>query len=461
MQRLMAMAWLTLKAAYRYKLIWVLTAILIGGVVILPLIIKDDGTARGFTQILLTYTLALTTGILGFTTLWMACSTLARDVEECQIQVVAVKPIARWQIWMGKYIGIMALNALLLTLAGTCIYFLLQSRSRNLPEKQRELLRNEVLVARAEAREPSVEADIERETERVFQQRQKNNPQANLDWKFVRNQVREQVRAVFQVVRPGFQRVWKINLGFAKNRLADEPLFLRIKFNAADGKEGATYLGLWEVGEQTSPRLHREMMSLAADTFHEFKVPAHLLDKDGNLLITFINRNETALLFPLDDGMEVLYREGSFGLNFARGLCIILCWLSFLAAIGLAASSYLSFPVASFVSVGVLIVGFSSGTISQVIEQGTIGAVNHETGVADQPAAIDFVALPVFKSLLKLIQLVEGFSPIDALSSGRSISWLILGQAFFQICVVLGGIICLAGIGIFQRRELATAQGTS
>src|SRR5437867_2646432 len=129
MQRLIAMAWLTLKAAYRSRLIWVLTGLLIGGVVVLPIVIKDDGTARGFTQILLTYTLALTTGLLGFATLWLACGTLARDVEECQIQVVAVKPVSRWQIWLGKLLGIMALDAVLLALAGVCVYALLQWRA--------------------------------------------------------------------------------------------------------------------------------------------------------------------------------------------------------------------------------------------------------------------------------------------------------------------------------------------
>ena len=34
MQRLMAMVWLTVKAALRSRLIWVLTAMLIGGVVV-------------------------------------------------------------------------------------------------------------------------------------------------------------------------------------------------------------------------------------------------------------------------------------------------------------------------------------------------------------------------------------------------------------------------------------------
>ena len=54
--------------------------------------------------------------MLGLSTLWLACGTLARDIEECQMQVVATKPIARWQIWLGKWLGIMSLNAALLAL---------------------------------------------------------------------------------------------------------------------------------------------------------------------------------------------------------------------------------------------------------------------------------------------------------------------------------------------------------
>src|SRR3954469_592658 len=107
MQRLLAISILTVKAAFRFRLVLMLAVILICGVVVLPLIIKDDGTARGFTQILLTYTLSLITGLLGFATLWLACGTLARDVEECQIQMVVVKPVARWQIWVGKWLGIL------------------------------------------------------------------------------------------------------------------------------------------------------------------------------------------------------------------------------------------------------------------------------------------------------------------------------------------------------------------
>jgi hypothetical protein len=129
MNKIATIAGLTWKAAFRYRLFWILCALLAAAVVGLPLLLKDDGTAQGMVQILLTYTLSATAALLGFATLWLSCGTLARDVEECQMQMVAVKPIARWQIWLGKWLGLLSLNAVLLALAGAAIFVLLQWRA--------------------------------------------------------------------------------------------------------------------------------------------------------------------------------------------------------------------------------------------------------------------------------------------------------------------------------------------
>src|SRR5215470_463805 len=133
MQRLLAIAWLTWKAAFRFRLFMVIAVLLLAAVVGLPILIKDDGTARGFTQIVLTYTLSAISVLLGFSTLWLSCGTLARDIEECQMQVVVSKPIARWQIWLGKWLGIVSLNAALLGISGACVYGMLQWRATKLP----------------------------------------------------------------------------------------------------------------------------------------------------------------------------------------------------------------------------------------------------------------------------------------------------------------------------------------
>jgi hypothetical protein len=72
---------------------------------------------------------------------------------------------------------------------------------------------------------------------------------------------------------------------------------------------------------------------------------------------------------------------------------------------------------------------------------------------------LDVVAIPAFKGLLYLINLVQNFSPIDSLTNGRSITWEELGLAVSQIVLLIGGILGLFGIFVFSRRELATAQG--
>src|SRR5215472_14587180 len=170
MQRLLAIIWLTWKAAFRFRLFLVVAGLLLVAVVGLPLLIKDDGTARGFTQVLLTYTLGVISALLGLSTLWLACGSLARDIEDCQIQVVAVKPISRWQIWLGKWLGIMSLNAVLLALSGFCVYVLLEWRSTRLPADQQQVLKNEVLVARGSARPKDVNPEIDEMTDKVLRE---------------------------------------------------------------------------------------------------------------------------------------------------------------------------------------------------------------------------------------------------------------------------------------------------
>jgi hypothetical protein len=453
MQRCLAIALLTWKAAFRFRLFWVLAILLLASVVVLPLLIKDDGTARGFTQILLTYTLTVITSLLGLATLWLACGILAKDIEECQLQMVAAKPIPRWQIWLGKWLGLVLLNLALLCVAGASVYVLLNWRASRLPAPQREVLRKEILVARGslQPRPPDIESDVQR----VFEHRVKtaNVPPAEHD--ALRKQLRELVESAHQVAMPGVAKDWTIDVGARHVFLRDEPLFIRIKFYAARTNATGSYFTTWHIGSPTGAALSRDLL-LAANTPTEFAIPPNLFDEQGRLFVRLINRDETTLVVPLADGFEVLYREGGFALNFIRGLLIIACWLALLAAIGLASATFLSFPVAAFVSVSLLFAVFSSGTLANVVSEGTVFGLNHEGGTPG--SFIDLLLVPVFRAMLWIINLVRGFSPVDALSTGRSISWWQLARAFGQIVLLMGGLAAVAGMMILTRRELATAQ---
>src|SRR5438876_7665069 len=239
-KRLLAIAKLTLKAAFRYRLVQILIVLLLGAVLGLPAIVKHDGTAQGFTQILLTYTLGAITTLLGFATLWLACGTLARDVEECQMQMVAVKPIARWEIWVGKWTGIMFLNLLLLAVAGVAVYVLMQWRAGQLSPEAQQQLRNEVLVARGSLRLAVDNGAIEAQVERRLQERLKDSQVAALDRDFVRKQIREQVKSDLQIVPPGRVKGWVISTGIISEKLRDQPVQLRVKFFPAQKNASGT-----------------------------------------------------------------------------------------------------------------------------------------------------------------------------------------------------------------------------
>jgi hypothetical protein len=459
MNKILTIAGLTWKAAFRYRLFWILTIMLAAAVVGLPLMLKSDGTAKGLVQILLTYTLSATATLLGFATLWLSCGTLAKDVEECQMQMVTVKPIARWQIWLGKWLGLLSLDAVLLALAGASIFMLLQWRASRLSPEQQKILHEEIFVSRASAKEPL--PDFKRIVDRLMTQAVKDPSKLEpRDLEEIRLQITARVETNYTDLPSGMSRLWGIDLHNLKDRLRDKPLQLRVKFHTSSGNPDDQYTTLWRVGPTNSTRQVVLTETMPADSFQEFALPPNLLDDQGRLFIEVGNPNKVEMTFPLEEGMELLYPESSFTINFMRGLAVIFFWLALLASIGLSAASFLSFPVAAFVSLAVLFIGLSSGTVSTVVEQGTIVGYDAAKGGYGHSVA-DYVVVPFFRGALKVINLVQNFSPIDSLSSGRSITWGQLGLAATQIVLLLGGFFCVMGIILFARRELASAQGNN
>ncbi|HAM70245.1 MAG TPA: hypothetical protein DCM86_01200 [Verrucomicrobiales bacterium] len=461
MQSLLAIARLTWKSAFRYRLFWVLAAVLLGAVVLLPMVVKDDGTVSGFVQILLTYTLSVTLFLLGLSTLWLACGTLARDIEECQIQMLVVKPVARWQIWLGKWLGIVTLNALLLAIAGGAVFGLLEYRTSKLPPGPQKVMREEVLVARASYKPhpPELEGEIEARFAKV-PNREALPPDQQEE---LRKKIADRVRLDAQIVPPMGRRGWVFELGLDSRFRKEEPLFIRVKFYTAstNGNSGGLYEGSWFFSSPGSDTVTESPpIRLASDSYQEFQIKRNPADDQGRLVIFFQSREDLTLLFPLEDGIEVLRRDGSFGWSFARGLGVLLAWLALLAALGLSTASVTSFPVAAFSSISLLVVVLSSSTLSESVSNQTVMMGRPDEFTTIRPV-LNALFIPLFKAILAVVGVVNVASPVDLLSTGRSVTWELLAVAWIQIVLVAGGVLAAVGIVLFTRRELATAQGGS
>lgn len=455
MQRLWAVARLTVGAAFRYRLVVVLTAVLMGAVIVLPIIIKHDETAGGFTQILLTYTLGIITALLSMVTLWLACGTLARDIDDCHMQVVVAKPIPRWQIWLGKWLGIMALNAMLLGISAGSVYLLMQWRATQLPVPVQEALRTSILTARASVRDPVT--GIEQRAEQLFRARLPELQAKGANLQEARSMALEMVKAKEQLLPDQHFRRFTLNLRGAADRIRGQAVFVRLKFHTPEFGVKRPYEIEINAGPAEGAQRVTAYRKLAAEAQHEIRLDAPVLNADGTLTVDVANRSGAPLLIPLEDGFELLYPEGGFGLNFVRACLVLLCWLGLLAAIGLSAASFLSFPVAAFLATTVLVLGLSTGTLKSVVEDKTVLGFEHDSTERLYPA-VDALMVPVFAVLLDTVNLVRQFSPIDAVSSGRSVTWADVSRAIVIVVVLMGGVFAAIGILAFTRRELATAQ---
>ena len=77
------------------------------------------------------------------------------------MQMVVTTPIARWQVWLGKWVGIMSLNAALLFISrGQRLRVVAECVAAKLSPEQQHVLQNEIFVARGSAKERSYDAEI-------------------------------------------------------------------------------------------------------------------------------------------------------------------------------------------------------------------------------------------------------------------------------------------------------------
>ena len=150
MKKIMAIALISVRTAIRSRIVLCLIALLLMVIIGLPLTIKGDGTLGGRIQILLTYTLGVVMFILSMTTLWAGCAAISQEIAERQIHLIVAKPVGRLQIWIGKWLGLLLLNAALLLASGVTVYGLLRWNTRDdvLTVEERQELSEDILVAR-------------------------------------------------------------------------------------------------------------------------------------------------------------------------------------------------------------------------------------------------------------------------------------------------------------------------
>ncbi len=455
MRSIWAIAVNTLRQALRLKIAAVFIVLLLVLLATMGFKMTGDGTLKGREQAFVSYGLSLTALLLALLTIFVGAYSLTSDVKDRQVYTVLTKPIRRFQFVLGKLVGVVLLDAVLIMLFSTVIYAITVSMPRlvDADDEQLAQVRNEFFTARASLTpaEPDVSAEVDQTYEDMLRAGDvpagvDENPVARRNYK---NELTKRISLRKRAALVNGELEWEFHN--VKPLDPNQNLYVRFKYDVALNPYDLQIYSRWIIGDLRQLRLAQipntpiysvERKDLIR-TSHEFEIPGDAVADDGYLGLAFLNvgLNDTVVIFPPEDGLEVLYKADTFTANFIRAVLLVFIRLVFLAALAVFSGTFLSFPVAILLCLAVFTMANMSGFISESFE--FLG----ET--------VNKVYYYSLKPLISLLPQFDQISPSKFLIPGRLLKWSLLGKlGFFTICLKAVPLLLLSML-IFTYREIA------
>lgn len=504
--------------AVRLKVSLVFIVLLIFGLAALPGLLDASTPLRYRVQAFLSYSTSGTFWLVALLTVFLSVGSVAFEQRDRIIWQTMTKPVAPWQYVLGKWLGVVGIAAVLLTVSGSGIFVFTDflGRQKAVEEvrpfvappgqhitEDRRVLQGQVLTARRLVRPDPPEIDetfLQTELDKRMEQFSRERPEEIAD----RNKIETELRAeIKKEIEPAYYAIdpdqnqtytfkglgearkerWMSPERFAKesgrtledvkqaiaekrvqSRVAvtggDEvkfvevrPISLRYKIQSGGNDPRATARVSFELPNQ--PQAVVRVVPL--NTTMVLEIPPSAIDDEGRLRVTITNgdlvhdtKNASAFVFP-PDGLEIRFAVGSYQINFARVMLILWFKLAFLAMGAIAASTFLSFPVAAMMAFGLLFVAETAGYLWESLN-------NYDAGEGGKlnlfRVAVKIIAVPI----AYVFRYYADINPIENLADGRLIHWLTVA---WSAMIMLGAclVLYIIGVSVFRRRELATYSG--
>ena len=463
MRRVWAIARLTFSEGIRTRVVLVFLIVLALLVLLMPFSLRGDETLAGRLQNFLDYSLGALGFFLSLATVFFSCATLSNEFKERTLHMVVTKPVSRFQILLGKWLGVNLLNGLIIVLCGAAIYglaFYIQSRPEQFT-RDRYKVRDVVWTARAAAQPTVPKAAIVKAatdyvnglvaTGEVEEQRK-------------RSAIGEHYQALlkqWRVIEPGGYRMYEFD-NLSPPEREDTVIQVRFKVIGQPAPTDDIVTIDWTFVDpdtgtplQPQPQETRER----SGEVHQFLFRAAPVIRNGRAALVAENPADpqapTFLVFDGDNSLQILYKVGSFELNFVRTLAIILLRLSLLSAIGVFFSVFVSFPVACLCTVVFYLI-----CLGLPFWLESVGTADDTYLPKDDPYG---PLGPYVRRLLVPFMLVAfpNFSHFDGgrlLVEGEYVSYRLLAQCFVHTLLYGGLLLFVPGWLIFKTREVAEVQ---
>lgn len=452
-----ACAALGLRAPLRSRFVFALLALLGAAVLLLPVQLKGDGTDAGALRMLLTWTLGTAVALLSVATLWAGCAAVSADIEGKRHVQAAVSPARPFELWLGRWLGLVALDAALL--AAVLVATFVQVRARGLGP--------DATAVRAYL--PPDPAAVEAEARRVLDYaiaamppEKRPEPGSDRDAAMLESVRTDLAGDSFLPLEPGQERRWRFALPWADGRRlvegdrADFEFSFLSSYGGQQGVRGVLRL-LAGDGRELARR------DVTTDDNGFFRIP---LDSDklmsalqgGDALEAVFENTEgeggASILLRHDRAARLSVPAGGLKANLFRAGLAILALLSLLAALGLSCGCALSFPVAAFAATALCAMVAVSGSSAFTDPDAVAGHGHSHGGPGALVAAIQPVARAVAHAIGATTAPYDRAEALDRLGDGVAVSagaaWHALALDGVALPILLG----LFGAAALRRREL-------
>jgi len=476
-QPIFAVAHTVLREASRTRIALAFIVMLLVILPLLPLWLDPDAPLRHQIQTFISRSLGATFYLAAFMTLFLGSATVAFEIRDRQIWHLVTKPVYRIQYILGKWLGIVTVNAVLMVIAAVSIFTFIQFL-RQQPvapglrgQEDSMQVREAVLTARV-----GVKPDYPRLTDEQIRARVDDLISRDAELSGMddipmerRRQLRDEIQRAFSTglrsVPPQGMRTFTFR-GMQAARDAGGVMTLRYRFFILRDDEHQTFPVRFYFNENPELYMDREFVPTIG---HVLTIPSELITDEGTLTVSILNMfvppPELGGLGSVnfeEDGFEILYRAGSFEGNFVRAVVIDWVKLGFLGMLAICCATFLSFPVACLVSFTI----FAAGTFGPFLATSlrdyyppAFGSVDWtNAGMVIQWAFQSFIR-SVAMAVVFLLEAFGAYRPAQMLVEGRLIPWSMVGGSILRIGVLWSGIALLFGWLVMRRRELAIYSG--
>ena len=440
--------------------------------VILPLIPLSIDSREPLRYQVQTYLSKGTTLVFVFAaclTLFLACATVSFEIRDRQVWGLLTKPLSRLNYLLGKFVGLLVLNAIIVGVGGAAVFAHTEIlRTRQAADiADAAALRDQVLVARAvaipeypilepERLDDMVARSIEQDSILRADIAEGRRSEAEVRRELAQGKLKE-FDVQQRTVDAGKSRTFVFH-GLSEARSAGSDPVLRYKFHIGRDDSHETFPVLFIFADAPPA-----MVNYVPVQRNVFPIPAAAIAEDGTLTVQVVNGGLTQALefypgpwslnFDLD-GFEVLHRVGSFEGNFVRALLVDWSKLAFLAALGVAAGSVLSFPVAVLLAFTI----FMSGSLSPFL-----GMALRNYYIRDESDWLTRAFQHGVKAIAETVR--WAFAPFSEsgattdLVDGQVITWMDVLATFWKVGVAWSAVALTAGWLAFRRKEIAIYSG--